>query len=194
MIDEVGEAGIRLERILELTDASPSSLYHHFGNLRGLIEEAQIHRFITVVTQNFNDFETATQNITSRGEFCVVIEAMFAAFTNTKREAIRFARANALGSAFMREEFGERLAKAQLESIKTGAVLLDRLRVDKILRPDFDSEAFLAWFDGQFFGRILTEITHDSVLLRKWDSVAREAVYVALFGVDGIDLAKRSQS
>ena len=99
----------------------------------------------------------------------------------------------ALTIAFVRDDFLKRLGEIQRDTIKSGAIHLNELKVKGIVREDFDTHGSLAWFDSLFFGRIVVEITDDDELLTRWDTVAREVVYVSLFGADGFALPQRTK-
>ena len=180
-IDEAGESNVRLEAILEEVGVSPSSLYHHYGNLNGLIEAAQIERFRRANLGNALEFKRRVEETETLEEFKVVIDGLMDIFFSTKRTHARMQRANALGSAFGRPELLEALGEAQREALVIGTEAMNIAKYKGFLRKNLNTAAFIAWYDSQSFGLVLVEITQDKTLAAEWKLIARQNVHAQLF-------------
>lgn len=181
-IDEAGESNVRLDTILEQVGVSPSSLYHHYGNLNGLIEAAQIERFRRANLGNTLEFKRQTEAAETLEEFKVIVDGLIDLFLSTKRAQARMQRANALGSAFGRPELLEALAEAQRETLVLGTEAMNIAKYKGFIRKDINTAALVAWVDSQTFGLVLVELTQDKTLLAETKIIARQNVHAQLFG------------
>lgn len=191
ILDEVGEANLRLEEILRRTSASPSSLYHHFGSLRGLVEEAQTERFAALLSRRVEQFADDLRAVPSREEFVRLVDRWLANLFREGVGAVRLARVDVLGSAYSSVEFARRLGQTMHSFYRRFGEVLDEWQGRRFLRPDFDAVVFAAFIDGLIFSRVLMELTGDRALASKWDVAVRESTYVALFGAEATGLLGR---
>jgi AcrR family transcriptional regulator len=176
MIDElntVGEADVRLETILERAQISPSSLYHHFGNLRGLIEEAHVERYIREVYGNLDEIKRQLETIETKADFIRVIDGGLDALLSDARRVPRFRRANAMGSSYGRPEFAQRLAQAEREANKRTAEVLKIGQYRGFIPKSVDLEAFAAWLNGALGGGVVVDQMNDPEFRQRWADMVR---------------------
>jgi AcrR family transcriptional regulator len=182
MIDElnnVGEAEVRLETILERAQISPSSLYHHFGNLRGLIEEAHVERYIREVYSNLDDLKRQLENIDTMDEFVRVVDGTLAVLLSDVRRTLRFRRANAMGSSYGRPEFARRLAEAERDANKRTAEVLKVAQYRGFIPRSIDLEAFASWLNGALGGGVIVDHMDDPEFRDRWAAmVSASAKYL----------------
>jgi len=181
-INTLGESSVRLEAILEEVGVSPSSLYHHYGSLNGLVEAAQVERFRRANVGNAKELKRRVGEAETIEEFTAVVDEMMDTFLNVKRAVFRMQRASSLGSAYGRPELLEILGQSQKDALEIGTEALDIAKYKGFVRKSLDSQAFVAWFDSQAFGRVLVEITQDKKLGAEWNVLARQSVHALLFG------------
>ncbi|MFM7409569.1 MAG: TetR/AcrR family transcriptional regulator, partial [Actinomycetota bacterium] len=182
-LNEAGEAEIRLENILAAADCSPSSLYHHFGNLRGLLDDAQIIRFSQTLRERTDAFNRAIQEVKTREaliEFCA--RRIDELVTGVDGPLARSRRVDALGSTYMRPEFAKRMGEAQVESCEqlTAALRVPQLR--GLIDESVDLYAVSHWFHGLVFSRALVDLTNDDALGDNWNALTKQAILAMLFG------------
>lgn len=178
MIDElnnVGEADVRLETILERAQISPSSLYHHFGNLRGLIEEAHLERYIREVYSNLDDIKRQLETIETKKEFVQVVEDALDVLLSDARRVPRFRRANAMGSSYGRPDFAKRLAQAEREANKRTAEVLKIAQYRGFVPKSVDLEAFAAWLNGALGGGVVVDHMDDPEYRERWADMVRDS-------------------
>ncbi len=182
MIDElnnVGEAEVRLETILERAQISPSSLYHHFGNLRGLIEEAHVERYIREVYSNLDDLKRQLENIDTMDEFVRVVDGTLAVLLSDVRRTPRFRRANAMGSSYGRPEFARRLAEVERDANKRTAEVLKVAQYRGFIPRSIDLEAFASWLNGALGGGVIVDHMDDPEFRDRWAAmVSASAKYL----------------
>ena len=181
-INEGGESAIRLDSILAEVGVSPSSLYHHYGSLNGLIEAAHVERFQKAVYSNAVELKRRIEETESRQSFVALIDSMMDMFFSSVRAIPRQHRVNALGNAFGRPELLAAIAEAQKISLVIATEAVSIAQAKGFVNKDLDVAAFIAWFDGMAWGRVLIEITPDEDLGAKWNEIAKRAVHSVLFG------------
>ena len=181
-INEGGESAIRLDSILAEVGVSPSSLYHHYGSLNGLIEAAHVERFQKAVYSNAVELKRRIEETESRQSFVALIDSMMDMFFSSVRAIPRQHRVNALGNAFGRPELLAAIAEAQKISLVIATEAVSIAQAKGFVNKDLDVAAFIAWFDAMAWGRVLIEITPDEDLGAKWNEIAKRAVHSVLFG------------
>lgn len=193
ILDEVGEANIRLEEILKRSSASPSSLYHHFGNLRGLVETAQAERFAGLALRRTDEFAAQIDGLDSPEKFAAAADYWVGEIFSPEYKTSRRARADALGSSFSNAEFASRIGTSLMSAHRRLADVLESSPNRRHLRPDFDALTFAALFDALMFSRVLIELDDDPVVGESWNRSVRELVYVLLFGDRAKELLDRNR-
>lgn len=181
-INEGGESSIRLDSILAEVGVSPSSLYHHYGNLNGLIEAAHVERFQRAVFGNAVELKRRMEEVESAADFVALVEATMDRYFGAVRAIPRQHRVNALGNAFARPELLAAITDAQKNSLVIATEAVSIAQAKGFVNKDLDVAAFIAWFDGMAWGRVLIEITSDEDLGAKWNEIAKHAVHSVLFG------------
>ena len=186
-LDEGGEEGIRLEAILADADCSPSSLYHHFGNLRGLVDEAQIVRFERQLAGRTEVVREGFDKITTREELIqfsiVILKGLFDADGAESRSS----RANALGSTYKRPDFAKRMGMVLQENCDELAAAFRIAQLRGLILPTVDLRTVAVWVQGLLFGRVLAELINDDAVARQWDDLTVRAILFTLFGPDAAD-------
>ena len=180
-LNEGGEANIRLESILAEADCSPSSLYHHFGNLRGLVEEAQLVRFSKNLDQRSAHFVNAVAEISSREEMIRFARNELEKYCTAEGAVYRSQRADALGSTYKHDLFAKRMGQAYVESCERVGKALAAAQRKKFISPEVDTEVFALWIYGIMFSRVLLELTGDEDLGQRWNAISVRAALFTLF-------------
>ncbi len=181
-LNQGGEAEIRLENILAAADCSPSSLYHHFGNLRGLLDEAQIVRFSKVLQERTEAFNTAIQDVKTRDELVAFCSDWIDQLIVGNGPIARSRRVDALGSTYMRPDFAKRMGEAQAESSQQLAAAFRVPQLRGLIAESLDLYAVSHWIQGLFFSRVLIELVNDDKLGQAWNQMTKRAILATLFG------------
>lgn len=182
-LNEVGEADIRLEVILERAQISPSSLYHHFGNLRGLIEEAHVERFVREIYGRLDELKVQLEDMETRDDFIKIVDGTLDIFFTDQRKLARFRRLNALGSSYGRPEFAKRLAGAERDANKRTAEVLKVAQYRGFIAKSVDLEVFAAWLNASLVGGTAIDLMDDDDFRKKWTEMVR-ATTKYLLGLD----------
>ena len=183
VIDEKGEAGIRIDDLLREVGVAAPTLYHHFGNREGLVLAAQAERFlrtlrveVPLVIEAFNKCETI-DDLRAALRFTVSLRGDR---SNVQR---RLRRLNALGSAYARPELAHLMIRAHDAMVKDVADSLRQFQTRGLIRNDIDLDMVVAWYNGSVLGSLLVEIDETVLDPDKWSEVMLDAVEHLLFGI-----------
>lgn len=119
-----GEAGFRIEDVIDQTGVSKSSLYLHFGGRDGLIENACLEIFSRQVTANIDESIAALESIQTAQELWDVIPALVDIAVYDTPDEVRWNRVMMLAAAHSRPRLYEELGKRQM---RLNAALADAL-------------------------------------------------------------------
>ena len=184
MIDERGEAGVRIQDIQDACDVTAPSIYHFFGNRDGLVREAQVVRLRRSFSENDVLLDTALDSVTSREELRSALDSFLTMFFAPERAIERRRRLAALGSAEGRPELAERFAEVIATYVEERSQRLEPFQAKGWIRADLDLRAFNYWMIGFIFGRVHIELGGASQLEPHWDAIAEMAAAHVLFGPD----------
>jgi len=169
LIDTHGEWGVKLEEVLEQSGASASSVYHHFGNLRGLVEEAQVRRFMEARYFDVVHFRDGVASVSTRAELRALLDSYLRGLLAESRRSGRARRLSALASSQHNPEMRARLSGVERESLDDIVAGLGDLQERGLIGPDVDTVAVAAVASGMLFSRSLTELIGDATLQDRWD-------------------------
>jgi AcrR family transcriptional regulator len=173
-LDEFGQGGFRIAHVVKASNASFSSLYHHFGSREALIREAQANRYVPMEQIALGEFRAAAGRAETPPEFSATFAQLISRLLNDPA-AQRGRRKNAevLGFAMTDDELLTRIVYQQrLQTSGFTATLRDAQRRG-LIREDLNIETYVIWMLGMLFGHILLEI--DPVLgpsSAEWDKCA----------------------
>jgi AcrR family transcriptional regulator len=178
-LDELGEPDVRLENILATSGVSVSSLYHYFGNLRGLIDAANVVRFNRVYLLDLASTRTAIDKARTKDDFRkLVVAIVHDIFLPTRSENRRY-RLLALSGIDTNPEFASAIAEAQSSNAIATTELLVSAKNRGFVPDDFDPVAFGVWFSAQAFGLAVTEIADDNTMNDMWrDQTLRATLHL----------------
>lgn len=182
IIDERGEAGVRIQDIQMAVGVTAPSIYHFFGNREGLVREAQAARLYRSFSQMDNVLDGLLVDVGSREEMREALVAYNSIVFDPVRAPERRWRVSAIGSVEGRPElstlFAEVIESYVAERSARLAILQERGYID----PNLDLEAFIYWMMALLFGRILVELGDSPQPQPAWDAIAQKAVAAVLFG------------
>lgn len=181
-IDESGEPGIRVNQLAESAGVSIPTLYHHFGSREGLIEEAQVERFIRALRRDADALVQQLGKCKTKAELMNAIHQLFKNRKAKGRALTRWQRMNALGATYARPTLAERVVSSHDEVVTNIALALLPFQRKGFIRQDIDLRAVVAWYNGALLGKNLVQISESAIDLAEWDRVFDEAVFAVLFG------------
>lgn len=173
MLAERGEAGFRVEDVLQACDASPSSLYHHFGSRDGLIEAATFEAYRRASTDDLDAIRAAFAEAVDPDDLEARLDASMRSSTPGALSARRLERLRLLGAAVTRPallaKFGQDVNRVTEELSQ----VFDRARSRGVLRSDLDSRQAAMFLQSYTFGLVLDDIAGDGTGTAGWSRILR---------------------
>jgi AcrR family transcriptional regulator len=185
MIDVHGEPSVKLEEVLVETGASVSSLYHHFGSLRGLIEEAQVYRFMIARNLDVDQLKAGIERVSSQKEFVELLRTVLLGMISNARDFNRMRRITALASSESSESMREKLVQVEKESLENALVGMRYAQARGFIPADVDVEVATIWGSTVAFSRVLVHILDNPSLQSRWDTLAVNSI-LQVFKLDGV--------
>jgi AcrR family transcriptional regulator len=179
-IDKGGEAAVKIRQICADTKTTAPSIYHFFGSREGLIEAAQAARFIQGQRKISIDFADSVHGCKSKSDFTAVAHRFLEQMFSSERQSIRSVRINVLGSAQSRKGLAKAIAKSQLIANKVGGEPIRYAQEKGWVRPDFNSEMYLAWLTGMVNAQGLIELDGVHPDREDWVLIAKRSVCLVL--------------
>lgn len=184
VIDEQGEQGIRTNALAIDAGTTPPTLYHYFVSREGLIEEAQVERFVRSISIDIDILVTQLKKAKTKEDLLKGIGELFARRDTAERTTHRWRRMNAVGATFARPSLAERIAEAHNELVTRAAIALSPFQRQGIIRQDIDLRAVVAWYNGAVLGKTLSSLQGSDIDETQWERTMNEAVLHVLFGPD----------
>jgi AcrR family transcriptional regulator len=157
-LENGGESAVRVDAIVKQAGVSITSLYHHFGDRKGLIEAAQAHRFLMVFAENSASMVQVLDRVQSQDEMITVFRDAVALLQGPRNRVLRATRSSILGSALVDGSLLQRISLIQNEQVKEFAKSISRLQDIGVIRSDVSPDAVSFWIIGTIYGRVLSEV------------------------------------
>ncbi len=182
IINEHGEAAVRIGDVARETGASTSSIYHYFNSRDGLIAAAEVERYSRTLEAFANWTEPQFAQVTSKEQFRDLVLATHRATYAPDRSSQRMTRLNAVGSALGRPLLMEKLAAVQDGIVVRYAEMFREPQERGWIRSDVAPIVLSAWTLGHLLGRVLIELGETSVVEEEWNRISDAVVLFAYFG------------
>ena len=182
IIDEKGEAALRIQDIEGLSDVTAPSIYYFFGSREGLVVEAQTERLLSALDQFDPLIDAKFAAVTSSDELRAVMREFFGLFWRPERTPVRMQRLSALGSSVGRPDLTVRFEKEIREYTESLSARLGEFQDRGWLLPDLDLRAFSYWLMGVLLGRVYVEFGVIPGPHPEWDAIAEKAIEFIMFG------------
>lgn len=182
MIDMTGESSVKLDEVLAATGASVSSLYHFFGSLRGLIEEAQYTRFSMARYLDVDQMNAGLARVKSKSEFFEFITGVIHGMLSESRDFNRMRRVTALASSESNDSMRQRLVQMEKETLEFAVSLMTAAQSRGFISKAIDVRLATTWASTVAFSQVLIDIVEDDELQKKWEGLATKSILQA-FGL-----------
>ena len=173
MVEQGGEAAIRVNDIAAECDVSITSLYHYFGNRDRLIEAVQAARYADFSTRDLDSFAALVSKCRSANGFKkLVTDTLGVIFSDPQRAELRHKRLEILGSAAHRPNLARALGNSQMEYNKRLGQILVPAQLEGWIRSDIDVEVLASFFMGIMNARVVIEVGDQDIDDNAWNSMA----------------------
>ena len=182
IINEKGEAGVRIDELLREVDVTAPTLYHHFGSREGLIVEAQAQRFFTSSQVGIPEIIEAFEKSSSQDDLRDAVRLAVSYRGDASRIEHRLQRLNSLGAAYARPELAARIVEIHESFVRDIATAMRPFQERGLIRSDIDLEMVIAWYNGALLGGLLVELGPSTLRTSSWSDIMIDALEHLLFG------------
>lgn len=182
LMEEGGEAAVRVESVATLAGVTRPSLYHFFGDRDGLVIAAQGERYRQSLLYQMADRTELARQCSSRDEFKTLMRNWLISLTDADGERRRAVRTEVLGSSVARPRLRALIKEIDTQASRELGVLLGHAKERGWLSMPFDLDVAAIWWYGMMNGRYMVEGDGSSLVRREWDAIAVASVMLILFG------------
>lgn len=182
MLEDGGEAAVRLDEVLRVSGISRGSLYHHFGSREGLIEAARLAQFTRSVTEDITVLRRAILESPSKDDLRKRLRLITEAVGSIDRKHQRLFRISILASAYGRPTLERALGEEQKLVTDQISGLVVESQERGWVRSDVDARAVASFIQAYSLGRVLVDIDTDRTSDENWFEVVSIAIEHLLFG------------
>jgi AcrR family transcriptional regulator len=174
---------ITIDEVLQASNVSKGSLYHHFKDLADLLDQAMLARFSMGVDEHIVLIESVLQTASSQRE---VLEGFRTVTDISQQPSLRDQRTfrmNLLLRADREPELATKLALEQRRLTDALEVQIQRMQVLGWVRSDFNARAAAVLIQAYSIGRRVDQIVEDSVLQGDWNTLIYQVIEQGLMGL-----------
>ncbi len=159
---------INSEQVLELSNVSKGSLYHHYEDFPELIEEAVVFRFGKFVDQSVSMLTAAISSSRSRKQLLSQVKDVTKLTQSAALQNNRYQRIGAIHKAVRNERMAKKLGEEQ-ERLTQALADLFRESVEKGFGdPNLDPRSVSILVQAYTLGKIVDDFTPNHVDPDKW--------------------------
>ena len=168
LIDEHGSLGFTVEQLLETSNISKGSLYHHFEDFHDVIMQAQVQRFARYVEEDIEALTRVLLAATSREDMFDRIDLISRATHDAARSVRRADRIEILAGARHSEKMKMALAPTQARLTVAIADLVREMKTKEFVNQDLDPTAVAVFIQAYSLGLIVNDVSSESIEMDKW--------------------------
>ena len=181
IIESEGEAGVRVDRVVEAAGFTKPVLYHHFADREDLVIAAQGERY----RRSFDDALAALSVFHGAESSEVFLDRMSTAladFTSPEGLRRRRMRAEILGAAVGRPRLHDVITEANRQFVAMFGDFLMRARKAGLISPRRDPRDLAAWWLSVVAGRYVIDVDADRFDDEEWMAIVSSIIRHLLTG------------
>lgn len=163
-----GSVKFNLDRVIEESGVSRSSVYHHFGNRDGVLAAIEIGRFTNFMMTGVVAVRELLSEMSDIEEWLTAIDEMLISGNSTDARTQRVQRVSTLVVAQENEKLMSALAKVQMEGTKHLAETLQMAVSRGLMHPTAPTLGIAYIFQSILVGRILVDLDEDPEANSAW--------------------------
>lgn len=168
---EGDEGTIRIPEICKATGVNYGSVYHHFGSRDGVIDAAYAYLLSTIVEQEV-ELINAAQLFPAQGQLGILLNTLKLNFsTSDIRARNRLIRLRVIAASVTRPLLHERVEEIHRQLFDAMVAMIERMKVNGVIRPEVSAPAVVALMQATLFGRLLEDLVRGAVPADEWDGL-----------------------
>ncbi len=178
-LTESGPVAFNLDRVIEASGVSRSSIYHHFGNRAGVITAAETLEMLSGYQQANQLTRDVIERASSGEEFIDFVRAVMSDGGGESGHRSRARRIATLAAAEQIPALRDVMCEAQVEGMEFYVETLERGIERGLMDPVVPVRGVAHLIQSVLLGRALVDLVDDADVEREWI----EAVVVAVRGL-----------
>ena len=163
-----GSVKFNLDRVIEKSGVSRSSVYHHFGNRDGVLAAIEIERFTNFMMSGVVVVRELLSGMSDIEEWLTAIDEMLISDNGVDARARRVHRVSTFVVAQENEKLMSALSKVQMEGTRHLAETLDMAVSRGLMHPTAPTLGIAYLFQSILVGRILVDLDQDPEANEAW--------------------------
>lgn len=163
VIEERGEAGLRVAELAERCDVAVGLLYHYFKDRQAIIAAVRAQQFAELVDA---DIDTVDMNIadetTVEGLLAASITNFGANLDDEQRRANRWGRLAILAAAEHNEVLHKEVSAQQIRSSRALINVIEKAQSQGLVRTDISARAIALLVEAVPLGTVLADINPET--------------------------------
>ena len=163
-----GSVKFNLDRVIEESGVSRSSVYHHFGNRGGVLAAIEIQRFTNFMMSGVVVVRELLSGMSDIEEWLSAIDEMLISDNGADARARRVQRVSTFVVAQENEKLMSALSKVQMDGTRHLAETLDMAVARGLMHPTAPTLGIAYLFQSILVGRILVDLDQDPESNEAW--------------------------
>jgi AcrR family transcriptional regulator len=181
VINESGEAAVRIDAIAAAARITKPSIYHFFGDREGLIIAAQAERLRRALRFGQAEIVERASECTTKDQYAELLISGVTLFATPEGRERRRTRLEVLGSAATRPRLKAIVDQVFTDAADDLAVLFDVGRERGWVTATVSSRALAIWWYGALLSRYLAE-SNDAFDDAEWAAIMVDVMPYIAFG------------
>ena len=171
LIDELGSQGFTVEQLLEKSNISKGSLYHHFEDFHDVILQAQVLRFARYVEEDIAALTNVLLAASSREDMFGRLDQISRATHDPARSVRRADRIEILAGARHSEKMKNALAPTQARLTGAIADLVREMKAKEFVSENLDPGSVAVFIQAYSLGLIVNDVSNEPIDLEEWHAM-----------------------
>ena len=171
LIDEHGSQGFTVEQLLEKSNISKGSLYHHFEDFHDVIMQAQVSRFARYVEEDIAALANVLLASKSREDLFGRLDQISRVTHDPARSVRRADRIEILAGARHSEKMKNALGPTQARLTGAIADIVRELKAKEFVNENLDPGAVAVFIQAYSLGLIVNDVSNEPIDLEEWHAM-----------------------
>jgi AcrR family transcriptional regulator len=171
LIDELGSQGFTVEQLLDKSNISKGSLYHHFEDFHDVIMQAQVLRFARYVEEDIAALANVLLASKSREDLFGRLDLISRATHDPARSVRRADRIEILAGARHSEKMKNALGPTQARLTGAIADIVRELKAKEFISENLDPGAVAVFIQAYSLGLIVNDVSNEPIDLEEWHAM-----------------------
>ena len=167
LIDEFGSQGFTVEQLLDKSNISKGSLYHHFEDFHDVIMQAQVLRFARYVEEDIAALANVLLASKSREDLFGRLDLISRATHDPARSVRRADRIEILAGARHSEKMKNALGPTQARLTGAIADIVRELKAKEFISENLDPGAVAVFIQAYSLGLIVNDVSNEPIDLEE---------------------------